>query len=96
MSDPRFIGLVHSLISSAEAALGESASPMLAHLAKDGALARKTASRSLDLLEMLVMKTSGQLDDTERATLYAARDRVRALLRATDDPDRGSELPTFS
>jgi hypothetical protein len=96
MSDPRFIGLVHSLQSSAEAALGEGSSPMLSHLAKDGALARKTAVRSLDLLEMLVVKTHGALDDTERATLFAARDRVRQLLLASDETAAPQELPRFS
>jgi len=100
VSDPRFIGLVHSLQSSAEAALGEAASPMLSHLAKDGALARRTAERSLDLLEMLVSKTGGALDATERATLYGARDRVRALLdahAAASKPGGGdTELPRFS
>ena len=43
MPDPRFIGLIHSLRSSAEAALGELASPMVTRLARDGALARRTA-----------------------------------------------------
>jgi len=87
MPDPRFIGLVHSLRSSAEAALGELASPMLTRLARDGVLARTTARRSLDLLEMLVEKTVGQLDATERDALLTARDAVRRRLAATDDPE---------
>jgi hypothetical protein len=88
MSDPRFIGLVHSLRSSAEAALGELSSPMVTRLARDGALARRTAVRSLELLEMLVDKTVGRLDATERDALLTARDAVRARLAATAD---GSE-----
>jgi 3-hydroxyisobutyrate dehydrogenase-like beta-hydroxyacid dehydrogenase len=87
MADPRFIGLVHSLRSSAEAALGEMASPMVTRLARDGALARTTALRSLDLLEMLVDKTLGRLDATEREALMTARDAVRARLTATEDPE---------
>jgi hypothetical protein len=89
MSDPRFIGLVHSLRSSAEAALGELASPMVTRLARDGALARTTAVRSLELLEMLVDKTLGRLDATEREALITARDAVRARLAATaTEPER--------
>ncbi len=90
MPDPRFIGLVHSLRSSAEAALGELASPMVTSLARDGALARRTAERSLDLLEMLVAKTQGCLDATERDALVHARDAVRQRLAATAQGDVGS------
>ncbi len=84
MPDPRFIGLVHSLRSSAEAALGDLASPLVTRLARDGALDRKTAVRSLDLLDMLYDKTRGQLDATEREALVRARDAVRAALGAAD------------
>jgi len=90
MPDPRFIGLVHSLRSSAEAALGELASPMVTRLARDGVLARTTAQRSLDLLDMLFDKTLGRLDATERDALMTARDAVRRRLAATaasSDPD---------
>jgi len=83
VADPRFIGLVHSLRSSAEAALGELASPMVTRLARDGALARRTAERSLDLLEMLADKTLGRLDATERDALMRARDEVRQRLATT-------------
>lgn len=80
MPDPRFIGLVHSLRSSAEAALGDLASPMVTRLARDGAMARRTAERSLDLLDMLFEKTRGQLDATEREALVMARETVRQRL----------------
>jgi hypothetical protein len=80
MSDPRFIGLVQSLLASAEAALGEADSPMVRHLARDGVLARRTGERSLELLLMLQEKTHGNLDETERSALYGALRTVRARL----------------
>ena len=98
MPDPRFIGLVHSLRSSAEAALGELSSPMVTRLARDGALARRTAERSLGLLEMLVDKTLGRLDATERDALLHARDEIRRRLAATAegaaDEDAADARPT--
>lgn len=92
MPDPRFIGLVHSLRSSAEAALGDLASPMVTRLARDGALARTTATRSLDLLDLLFEKTRGNLDATERDALVRARDAVRAAL--TVSAPTGGDAPT--
>ena len=80
MADKHFIGLISSLLSSAEAALGEAHSPMARHLARDGALARRTAERSLELLAMLARKTQGNLDETERDALYQAQRRVQARL----------------
>lgn len=93
MPDPRFIGLVHSLRSSAEAALGDLASPMVTRLARDGALARTTATRSLDLLDLLFEKTRGNLDATEREALVRARDTVRAAL-ATTEPAGAEDSPS--
>ena len=87
MSDPRFIGLVHALRSSAEAALGELASPMVTRLARDSLLARTTAERSVALLEMLWEKTNGNLSVTERDALQSALDDVRARL-ASAPPGR--------
>jgi hypothetical protein len=80
MTDKHFIGLVHSVLSSAEAALGETHSPMLTHLAKDGALRRQTAERSLELLNMLQRKTLGNLDETERDALYQAQKTIAEKL----------------
>lgn len=99
MADPRFIGLVHSLLSSAQAAVGEPHSPMHRHLERDGVHARRTATRSLGLLELLAEKTAGNLDETERAALYDALTRVREALAAVD-PDGATrdgevELPTI-
>lgn len=86
MADPRFVGLVHSILSSAEASLGELDSPLTNRLAGRGALARRTAERSLDLLAMLEAKTRGNLDETERATLHHARKRIAALLEDAPEP----------
>lgn len=98
MPDPRFIGLVHSLRSSAEAALGDLASPMVTRLARDGALKRTTAQRSLDLLDLLFEKTRGNLDATERDALVRAREAVRAALAASapaeDDASDAVEAPS--
>ena len=80
MPDPRFIGLVASLRSSAEAALGEADSPMAHRLARDGALRPSTAERGLALLDMLAAKTHGNLDETERAALHDARSSLRARM----------------
>ena len=80
MSNPDFIGLVHSVRSSAEAALGEVTSPMLTRLHSDGILAKKTATRSLKLLEMLLEKTNGNLDETEMDTLRSAIHSINSKL----------------
>ncbi len=84
MSDKNFIGLIHSVLSSAEAALGETNSPMLSHLAKDGVLKRRTAEKSLELLQMLERKTLGNLDDTEQQTLTQARKTIESKLEASE------------
>jgi hypothetical protein len=78
--DKYFIGLVQSILSSAEAALGEAFSPMTRHLAKDGVLLRRTAERSLELLSMLERKTLGNLDETERNSLQEAKTTISQRL----------------
>ena len=82
MPDPRLIGLIASLRSAVEAALGEADSPMVHHLARDGVLQRRTAERGLALLDMLAEKTHGNLDEAERAALHDARTSLRARLQA--------------
>lgn len=82
MSDPRFIGLVQSLLASAEAALGETDSVLTRALARDGILARRTGERSLELLLMLQTKTYGNLDETERDVLNRAVETIRGRLEA--------------
>jgi|GEM_PF-811834 len=84
MPDPIFIGLVASLRSAGEAATGVTDSPMLHRLARDGALQRSTAARSLALLDMLASKTHGNLDETERVALHDARASLRARLEALE------------
>lgn len=93
MPDPRFIGLVHSILSSAEASLGELESPVFNRLASQGALARRTAERSLGLLAMLEEKTRGNLDETERATLHRAHRRIADLLEAAPEPGDAPQHP---
>ncbi len=87
MTDPHFIGLVHSIRSSAEAALGEINSPMLSHLHRDGILAKRTAERSLQLLDMLQRKTLGNLNDTEREALYSAQRALSEKLASLPNKD---------
>lgn len=86
MSDPRFIGLVQSLLASAEAALGEANSPLSRQLERDGILAKRTGERSLDLLLMLQQKTHGNLDETERGALHEALTRIQTRLAAFTSP----------
>lgn len=88
MSDARFVGLVQSLLASAEAALGESESVLARTMARDGVLARRTGERSLELLLMLQTKTYGNLDETERDVLNRAVEAVRGRL-ATFSPGKG-------
>jgi Domain of unknown function (DUF1844) len=80
MANKHFIGLVHAILSSAQASLGETNSPMLSHLAKDGALAKRTAKRSLELLQMLERKTLGNLDETEHDALFTASKTIQEML----------------
>lgn len=82
MADPRLIGLVHSVLSSAQASLGEADSPMAGRLEKGGLRSRRTAERSLGLLEMLQDKTRGNLDATEKNALDGAVRLLRDGLEA--------------
>lgn len=86
----RFMGLVHALRASAEAALGDDASP-LRLASRDGVAGRKAARRSLDLLEMLQVKTLGNLDAGERDALWSALRAVRERMRAASE----TELPVL-
>lgn len=92
MPDPRFVGLVHSLLASAQAVLGEDHSPMGRHLERDGVRSRRTAERSRALLEMLLVKTQGNLDETERAALTEALRWIRRHGEEGDDAG-ATELP---
>jgi len=91
MTDPVFIGLVHSVLASAQSALGEPEGVMNRHTERDGIRNRRTAERSLALLEMLNTKTHGNLDETERAALVDAIGRLRSALE--DAASSGEALP---
>ena len=80
MSDKYFIGLINSIYSSAEAALGEEDSPLTRHLRKDNLIKRSTAEKSMLLLDMLQRKTSGNLDETELSTLLKHQKSLRDAL----------------
>lgn len=85
MANKHFMGLIQSLLSSAQAALGEAYSPMTRHLVKDGILAKRTAEKSLELLAMLYEKTSGNLDDAEREALLSAQLSIAQALKHHDE-----------
>lgn len=94
MPDPRFIGLVHSVLSSAQSSLGEDYSPMTRRLEAQNLRSRRTAERSLALLEMLREKTRGNLDATEKGALDGAVRTLReALDAAGEGAGEGTELP---
>jgi hypothetical protein len=93
MADPRFIGLVHSLLSSAQAASGERTSPMAHRLDAAGARTSRTAQRSLALLRMLQEKTAGNLDETERAALHDALDALQRGDGGSDDARSAAAVP---
>lgn len=80
MPNPELIGLIHSLTAAGEAALGEW-SPLMAHLDRDGVQrGRRTAERSLRLLEALAEKTRGNLDRVEADALTGGMTALRAAL----------------
>ena len=83
MPNPELIGLIHSVTAAGEAALGEW-SPLRAHLDRDGIeRGRRTAERSLRLLEALAEKTRGNLDRTEADALGGGIAALRAALGRT-------------
>lgn len=84
MPHPEFIGLVQSLLATAEAALGDHTATT-ARARNDGLLASperalQTAERSLKLLTMLAEKTRGNLDRTEAELLTEAIASLRARM----------------
>ena len=83
MANAEFLGLVHSLQATAEAALGD-INAATASANRDGLLAydraHQTAERSLKLLTMLAEKTRGNLDMTESEVLGNAVNALRGRL----------------
>lgn len=83
MSNPDFLGLIHSLTASAETSLGQ-LNALTARMNRDGvARSRSTAERSLRLLEVLAQKTRGNLSAEEAQTLSHAVENVKKLLKET-------------
>lgn len=89
MPHPDFVGLVQSLLATAEAAFGENTATT-ARARNDGLLAtpdraRQTAERSLTLLVMLAEKTRGNLDFQEADLLTHAIASIRDRLAETSN-----------
>lgn len=94
MPHHEFVGLVQSLLATAEAALGDFTATS-ARLRNDGlmetpARARRTAERSLALLTMLAEKTRGNLDFTEADLLTGAIASIRERLAELPDEQPGT------
>lgn len=84
MAHPDFLGLVHMLQATADAALGD-INAATARATHDGLLeegrARQTAETSMRLLSMLAEKTRGNLDFTEAEVLSDAINSLRERLQ---------------
>jgi Domain of unknown function (DUF1844) len=77
MSNADFIGLIHTLVHTGEAALGQ-LNVLSGRLQRDGIERnRQTAERSLRLLEVLAQKTRGNLDATEADALTRGMQSLR-------------------
>lgn len=91
MPNPDFVGLIFSVQSTAEAALGD-INAMTSTANRDGILdvsrARQAAERSLKLLKMLAEKTKGNLDFEEAQLLS---DAIMQLQQRLDDVSEESE-----
>jgi Domain of unknown function (DUF1844) len=72
MSNADFIGLIHTLVHTGEAALGQ-LNVLSGRLQRN----RQTAERSLRLLEVLAQKTRGNLDATEADALTRGMQSLR-------------------
>ena len=69
MADSDFISLIHTLVHTGEAALGQ-INVLSSRLQRDGVeRSRATAERSLRLLEVLSVKTRGNLNASEAEVL---------------------------
>ena len=76
MADSDFISLIHTLVQTGEAALGQ-INVLSSRLQRDGVeRSRATAERSLRLLEVLSVKTRGNLNASEAEALTSG---VRSL-----------------
>ena len=85
MADKHFIGLIQSLPSAPpKQCWAKKTALWRGNLARDGAMARRTAERSLQLLTMLQTKTLGNLNELERDALNKAQKTVRDKLEQFD------------
>ncbi len=77
MANIDFIALIHTLVHTGEASLGQ-LNVLSGRLQRDGVERnRATAERSLRLLEALVQKTRGNLDATEAEALTTGIQSLR-------------------
>ena len=81
MANADFMGLIHTLVHTGEAALGQ-INVLTSRLARDGVERnRANAERSLRLLEVLAQKTRGNLDADEAEALTNGMQSLREGLR---------------
>ena len=92
MPQTDFIGLIHSLVTTGESALG-SINVLTARMNRDGLeRSRTTAERSLRLLEVLAQKTRGNLDAEEAEVLSGGIQSLRSgLEELTNLENTGSD-----
>jgi Domain of unknown function (DUF1844) len=85
MANADFMGLIHTLVHTGEAALGQ-INVLTSRLARDGVERnRANAERSLRLLEVLAQKTRGNLDADEAEALTNGMQSLREGLRELED-----------
>jgi hypothetical protein len=81
MANADFMGLIHTLVHTGEAALGQ-INVLTSRMARDGVERnRANAERSLRLLEVLAQKTRGNLDADEAEALTNGMQSLREGLR---------------
>jgi Domain of unknown function (DUF1844) len=85
MANADFMGLIHTLVHTGEAALGQ-LNVLTSRMARDGVERnRANAERSLRLLEVLAQKTRGNLDADEAEALTTGIQSLREGLRTLED-----------
>jgi Domain of unknown function (DUF1844) len=91
MPNMDFISLIQSLVTTGQAALGDW-NVLTARMDRDGLeRGRRTAERSLRLLEALAQKTRGNLDIEESDVLTDGIRTVRDSLEAFDAREQGPQ-----
>jgi polyhydroxyalkanoate synthesis regulator phasin len=88
MANADFMGLIHTLVHTGEAALGQ-LNVLTSRMARDGVERnRANAERSLRLLEILAQKTRGNLDADEAEALTGGIQNLREGLRNLEEDVR--------